>query len=252
MYRLYRFVLILSFSVFQITHSQATAESQNNKKDSFFKSIYPLVEKENISILRTRDKIISIKQKLKSKQILIPSESTLLIVLANKYQLLKYRDNTNVLVDKLLNRIDIIPPSLALAQSANESAWGTSRFARQANNYFGQWCFSKGCGIIPNQRPANSSHEVKNFSSIQNSVRSYIKNINSTRAYANLRKIRSQLRLKNHSPDGLKLAQGLLKYSSRGIKYVNEIRSMIKQNKLIAYDQRFWALMKKIKLDRSI
>jgi len=228
---------------------QLQAESISSKKQSFFKKIYPLIELENISILKTRNKIISARKKLDDNQKLSAAEKIWLTDLAKKYRLLKYSKDTDKLIDKLLIKIDVIPPSLAIAQSANESAWGKSRFARLANNYFGQWCFSKGCGIIPKRRSANSKHEVRKFSSVQASVRSYMKNINSTRPYAELRQMRYKLRLKNMEPDGLKLAQGLIRYSSRKQEYVNEIRAMIKYNKLIKYDQRFWNTVKEKKLD---
>jgi Bax protein len=251
--RLFKYTSIILFlSILQMLTLQVNAASVSNKKLTFFESIYPLIERENISILRTRDKIISVKKKLITNKALLASEKTWLTVLAKKYRLLKNKDDMTALVNRLLVNVDIIPPSLALAQSANESAWGTSRFARVANNYFGQWCFSKGCGIIPAQRSASSRHEVKSFNSAQESVRGYIKNINSLKSYATLRKIRHQSRIKSVQPDGHTLAKGLLKYSSRGNKYVNEIQKMIKQNNLITYDERFWLLMKKIKLNRSI
>ena len=241
--------LLISLFILQITPFQVSANSIQNKKEIFFEHIYPLIERENISILRTRDKIKTLKTKLTDNKKPLASEKTWLLILAKKYQLLKHKDDTTTLIDKLLLNIDVIPPSLALAQSANESAWGASRFARVANNYFGQWCFSAGCGIIPKERALNSTHEVKSFGSAQESVRSYIKNINSLKSYTGLRKIRHQLRSKSINPDGHKLAKGLLKYSSRGKKYVNEIRALIKQNNLIVYDNRFWSLMKKIKLN---
>jgi len=116
--------------------------------------------------------------------------------------------------------VDTIPPSLALAQAANESAWGTSRFARQAHNYYGQWCFEKGCGIVPDRRDANKSHEVAAFDSPRESVARYLHNLNS-----------------NSAPvTGIALAAGLGKYSERGADYISELRSMIEFNKLSKYD----------------
>jgi len=238
-------VLVLSL----ILMPQLYAGSVTEKKSSFFKLMYPLIETENLLILKVRNKIINLKKKLNSRQKLTASEKTELTTLAEKYRVKKYRDDMNVLINKLLIKIDIIPPSLAIAQAANESAWGTSRFARLAKNYYGQWCFSKGCGIVPKRRSANSNHEVRSFSSVKKSVRSYMKNINSTRPYKELRKIRHNLKLKNIAPDGYKLAKGLMRYSSRGKEYVKEIRAMIKYNKLTSYDQRFWDLAKEKKLN---
>jgi len=99
--------------------------------------------------------------------------------------------------------VDTIPPSLALAQAANESAWGTSRFARQAHNYYGQWCFEKGCGIVPDRRDANKSHEVAAFDSPRESVARYLHNLNSNSAYKSLRDIRSRLKAANKPVTGI-------------------------------------------------
>ena len=244
----HKITLTLIFIALAAFSTQPHSETIKEKKAAFFKHIYPLIELENIAILETRKKINTIQESLATNKPLRPAEKTLLNNMADKYNLLKHKDDATTLTNKLLIKIDIIPPSLAIAQSANESAWGKSRFALKANNYFGQWCFSKGCGIVPSQRSANSKHEVRRFKSVQASVRSYIKNINTTRAYSGLRKIRHQLRLNKAKPSGLKLAQGLLRYSSRGKEYVKEIRSMIKYNKLKKYDEKFWAVVKLKKL----
>ena len=133
--------------------------------------------------------------------------------------------------DKLLERVDAIALELSLAQSADESAWGQSRFARQGNNFFGQWCYTKGCGIVPAQRTRGSNYEVASFDSVNHSVRSYIKNINTGRVYAKLRNIRRDNRAAGKQPDALAQATGLIKYSQRREKYVKEIRLMIRGNK---------------------
>jgi len=125
---------------------------------------------------------------------------------------------------------------IVLAQSANESAWGQSRFAKEGNNFFGQWCYQKGCGIIPANRDKGSIHEVAKFSSVNKSVRSYIKNINTTRAYYPLRKIRRLNKTAGKKPDAIAQAGGLIKYSQRREKYVKEIRAMIRANKPLMLD----------------
>ncbi len=139
----------------------------------------------------------------------------------------------------LLKRLDTIPPSLVLAQAANESAWGTSRFARQGNNLFGQWCFSAGCGLVPLGRPEGASYEVAAFSSSYQSVRGYIQNLNRHPSYQQLRDLRHQARNRNHHPTGIELAAGLEGYSERGDEYIREIRAMIRYNNLPWYDQRY-------------
>jgi Bax protein len=137
----------------------------------------------------------------------------------------------------LLRRADIIPVSLAIAQAANESAWGTSRFAKQGNNFFGQWCFTKGCGIVPKSRDTNKTHEVADFRSPADSVKSYMLNLNTHDAYKPLRNIRQNLRKKGEVITGVALSYGLNKYSERGDEYGKELRDMISFNKLGSLDK---------------
>lgn len=139
--------------------------------------------------------------------------------------------------DRLLSRVDIVPPSLALVQAANESAWGTSRFSREGNNFYGQWCFTEGCGMVPGSRDAGKAHEVASFGSAQESVERYIRNLNSHDAYVPLRRIRASLRDSEQPITGVALAAGLGKYSERGDEYIKELKSMIRFNKLTEYDQ---------------
>lgn len=205
------------------------------KKTAFFDYMYPLVLVENKKILLERATLMS------------AAKSDLA---AQKKICKKYSNKCDVVdaekIKKLLRRVDVIPPSLALAQSANESAWGSSRFAKRANNYFGQWCYVSGCGIVPKQRHSESSHEVRKFDSPQDSVGSYIFNLNTSNAYRDLRKHREQLRNEKVNVTGSQLAEWLLKYSQRREQYVKEIKSMISKNKLEdIYDKKFWVEVNK-------
>ena len=137
---------------------------------------------------------------------------------------------------ELKKRVRPIPPSLVLAQAANESAWGTSRFARQAYNLFGHWCYSPGCGLVPQQRPKGATHEVRVFDQPRHSVAAYIHNLNSSRAYRELRRIRDE----NPKAMGMHLAKGLRSYSEKGEAYVDEIQGLIKHNKLQVYDRKYF------------
>jgi len=137
---------------------------------------------------------------------------------------------------KLKPKIDKIPVSLALAQAANESAWGTSRFARDGHNYFGQWCYTPGCGLVPKQRAQSATHEVKRFSHPFASVKSYLHNLNTHAAYRNFRQMRAQQRAQKQSLDSIRLAQGLKQYSQRGLAYVEELQAMIRYNQLTQFD----------------
>ena len=137
---------------------------------------------------------------------------------------------------ELDKRIGQIPESLALAQAAKESGWGTSRFSKQANNLFGQWCFTKGCGIIPARRSEGMTHEIRKFNSVGDAIEAYVKNLNTHRAYSSLREKRYSLLKEGKSPSGSELAITLTEYSERGAIYGEEVASLIRYNKLEAYD----------------
>jgi Bax protein len=156
--------------------------------------------------------------------------------LASEYRMTEFDVDNEKHWRTLLRRVDIVPASLALAQAAKESAWGTSRFAREVHNYFGQWCFKKGCGVVPNDRKPGAYHEVADFDSPQDAVVSYFNNLNSYYAYKPLRKIRARLRAEDKPITGLALVKGLAFYSERRADYIQELRSFISQNDLLQYD----------------
>jgi Bax protein len=157
--------------------------------------------------------------------------------LAKKYKEAALQKNSNIvnikkLIANLLLKVDQIPIALVLAQAANESAWGTSRFARQANNYFGIWCFTKGCGVIPKFRGKDQSHEVRAFMTPQDSVSYYIHLLNSSKLYKLLRTIRKDVKHTETGITAIKLTAGLGRYSERGTEYINDLVALIKFNKL--------------------
>ena len=150
--------------------------------------------------------------------------------LAIKYQL-EDEESTPALLKELVKRVDIIPPALILVQAANESAWGTSRFAQNGYNFFGLWCFKKGCGFVPTLRGDDEAHEVAKFRNMSHAVMTYIRNLNRHYAYAELRDVRAKLRARNRPITAEALAQGLHSYSIRGQDYIDEILSMIRVNR---------------------
>ena len=136
-------------------------------------------------------------------------------------------------VIKLLRRrVNVIPASLVLAQAANESGWGTSRFARQGNNLFGLWCYTENCGIEPARRQAGAKHQVAAFDNVEAGIKYYFYTINSHPAYRDLRIRRENLIASGQAVTGIELASGLMSYSERGQAYVDEIRAMIRVNQL--------------------
>lgn len=210
------------------------------RKVAFFSFLYPRIVLANSRILIEREYL----EQLAEKDTLSTGEQTWLSDQAQRLRV-DGEPGSQAQFDGLRKHLDVIPPSLILAQAANESAWGQSRFAVRGNNLFGQWCFTKGCGLVPQSRPEGSSHEVATFSSPYFSVRSYIQNLNRHAAYQQVRDVREQDRQNNRALSGVRLAAGLISYSERGEDYIEEIRSMIRFNNLEFYDQEFRDLLQK-------
>jgi Bax protein len=225
----YIFALCLFSSMaFSQVPDFAAYSDVKQKKAAFFDYIYPLVLAEGKKVMHERSIVEQGSPTAELKSICEKYSSSCENIDAAKRA-------------ALLERVDVIPPSLVLAQSANESAWGTSRFAKDANNFFGQWCYSVGCGLVPERRDSGATHEVRKFASVQESVGAYMFNLNTGKAYSSLRKLRSAARSEGKMPNGHELAAGLIKYSQRREEYVKEIRSMISYNKLVKlYDDKFW------------
>lgn len=201
-----------------------------DKKQQFFEFLRPKIKRANQKIKYQQVLFQKLSDEIENNTYHSDTSKKKLVRLGVSYGL--KRENVLNQLEELSKRIDIIPESLVLAQAANESAWGTSRFSVEANNLFGQWCFKKGCGLVPKKRNDNAVHEVEKFQSIQDAVTSYMKNLNSNRAYNSLRAIRASLRQQGRPIKGAKLAEGLIHYSERGNSYVEEIIKMIKQNLL--------------------
>jgi Bax protein len=205
--------------------------STTDKKTAFFMGLLPMILLANQEIAREREEILQILARYRVMETR-PGDQNRLEEIMSRYGL-----RGNPLTDhrsrsRLLRRVDTIPPSLVLAQAANESAWGTSRFAQLGNNLFGEWTYKTGAGIVPEGRPAGETYEVRKFSSIYASIRSYMNNLNRNGAYIKLRHIRENLRKTNQPVTGIALAHGLQNYSERGEEYISEIQAMIRHNKL--------------------
>lgn len=200
------------------------------KKQVFFRLMAPLVLMSNENILAERDIVKS-----------APLSSEALLKIAKKYRLLNNEalSITSKQRQQLLQQVDIMPPSLALAQAAEESGWATSRFTEEGNAFFGQWDFS-GAGMTPKQqRKELGNYGLARFDSPLGSVEGYMLNINITGAYKKLRVLRAKLRQENKAITGLELAGTLDKYSERGQAYIDGLRSMIRYNKLEDVDEAY-------------
>jgi Bax protein len=203
------------------------------KKQMFFDFLELYIAEQNILVRETRDRINELSDVVADGVPLSEEERAELLDIAQGYFLDHEKMRDSQVLFELLKRVDTIPTPLALAQAANESAWGTSRFALEANNIFGQWCYDEGCGVVPSRRRADASHEVRAFDTIDEAVQAYFLNLNTHERYQNFRNMRFQMRNQRGELDPLVLAYGLEGYSERGDRYVDEIQTIIQQNDLV-------------------
>lgn len=208
-------------------------ESVDKRQKAFFSYFLPLVRERNSEILATREKLSKWQDDPDS---LDGRDREDVQAVAADYGIEDFTPDSSGDWKRLLRRVDVIPPSLALAQAANESAWGTSGFAREGNNFFGEWCFEKGCGLVPEERPPGKDYEVEVFSSAEDSLDAYMRNLNRHSAYSKLRRIREDLRSRGEPVTGMALARGLDEYSAQGDDYVEFLRTLISNNDLTRYD----------------
>jgi Bax protein len=202
----------------------------SERKAAFIDYARPLVEAENARLRLERKWLTTLSGNPEPGWY----DRWLLREMAKAYGLGEQQASDEALIEALLLRLDVVPASLALAQAAKESGWGTSRFARKGNNLYGQRCFVRGCGLVPRQRTDGNFHEVRSFPTPFRSIQSYIRNINSHQQYQAFREQRAQLRKAGLAPSGLLLADALGSYSERGEVYVEEIKQLIHYNGLEA------------------
>jgi Bax protein len=210
----------------------STVSDTRVKKQRFFAFMRPIVEAENARVSAKRARLHELYALHRRCGELPATDHTWLMNLAGEYGLVKFGVDRPRDWAALSARVDIVPAPLALAQAAIESAWGESRFARQGNAVYGQWCYVEGCGIVPKRRAPDARHEVERFKTVNQSVRRYIHNLNTHPAYGELRRLRSEQRRKGEILDGYALAAGLVRYSERREAYVEELRDIIRDNKL--------------------
>ena len=200
-------------------------ENTKKRKNFFIQIILPLVIKENNNIKLDRKKLFSILNKSKNTKV----EKVWLDSKFKQYGVI------NKDLSTLKIRMDEIPASIAIAQAAKETGWGTSRFAQEGNALFGQWTWS-GEGIKPLEADNNSTHKVMKFRVLQASVRAYQRNLNTHSSYKDFRSARAELRDKGKKLDSIILSEHLDKYAETGKEYVKILQKIIRQNNLIDFD----------------
>ncbi|MAI49303.1 MAG: hypothetical protein CMM16_01905 [Rhodospirillaceae bacterium] len=201
------------------------------RKNTFIQSTLPLILQVNELILQDRRQVKSLSDQQAEGRLIGHREGLWLAELAERYGA-KSADPA-----VLLEHVDIIPPSLAISQAAEESGWGTSRFAREGNALFGQRAYAPHKkGIVPKNRAKGESFRVRAFDHLIDGVKSYAHNLNSHPAYTDFREARAKMRAVPDDVDGYSLAGALTRYSERGADYVKTIRIIIRANTLQVFD----------------
>jgi Bax protein len=227
----------------QIASAKGLPQEFYNIKDKelakayFLEHLYELIEQENIAILKEREFVINV---LNNKFLELQKDTELLAKLVEIKQ--KYNIQNIYSLEEYLKKIDVIPPSLALAQAAVESAWGKSRFVKEANNIFGHWTYDRNSGLIPKNRDLGKKHLIKIFPSLRESVQAYMLNLNRNKAYKEFQEQRYIANLNSLKIDGLELSKTMNNYSGIAQKYLNILESVILSNSLEEFDNRFFSI----------
>ena len=198
--------------------------STSRKKETFLQILLPLVVAENERIKKDRKYLLKILKENES-----PKKTNWINKKYKEYRVSKKN------IDELIEKMDIIPTSIALAQAAKESGWGTSRFALEGNAIFGQWTWN-GVGMAPLDKDKDQKHKILKFPLLRASVKAYITNLNSHSSYKNFRKKRLELRANNKNLSGLDLIHELENYAQTGKEYTKVLEKIIKQNDLDEFE----------------
>jgi Bax protein len=205
-----------------------TQQDVAERKKAFFDFVGPIARHHNEHIAAERAELLT----LAGKESLNRFDERRLQGLALRYSVDMAAVGRDEAIELLKRRIDIVPVSLVLVQAAKESGWGESRFAQEGNALFGEWCFTAGCGMVPNARAEDRTHEVTAFDNAHDAVGSYMRNLNTHDSYVEFRIARARLRENGEALSGMNLAEYLVQYSERREDYVLEVQNMILQNNL--------------------
>lgn len=207
------------------------------KKQAFVNYMLPYIETVYLNTLKQRQNLQTIADGFSQQEGLSKPQITFLVELAREYDVDMDVDDLKSAIDELLIKVNVVPVGLTLAQAALESGWGTSRFASQGNNYFGQHCFTTGCGMIPTQRAKGQSFEVQVFESPEGSIQSYYDMLNTGQNFTEFRGMRDKLSQDNQELTGKVLVEGLDRYSElpEG-EYQKRVLSTMNYNNFCQYN----------------
>lgn len=210
-------------------------DDTSESKNYFFNHMYEMIVKENNKIKEERQ---FVKNILSSNFLKIDFDSPAfqkLLDLKNKYKIKHIYT-----LQEYLKKIDVVPPSLAIAQAAVESAWGKSRFVKEASNIFGHWTYNPAVGLLPKRRSIGASHFIRIFNNLKESTSAYMLNLNRNLAYRSFQDKRFEQRMNNQQPEGLILSQTMLNYSGIAQDYLVMLKDLILLNNLQEYDKRYY------------
>ena len=224
-----------NFNIANLNINEVDLDYLSKSKKDFVKTLLPLISYENQNILLERSKLENMKNFLDDNNTLSKADLDFLYKISKKYRIKTNDRHKYDLVNELLDRVDVIPNSIVLAQAANESGWGTSRFAREFNALFGEYTYDFSDGVVPLLREEGEKHLVKSFDSVNKSVQSYFNNLNSHYAYKDFREVRKIMREKNNFSNLKLLIEELDSYAA-DVNYIKTINSIIDANQFNKFD----------------
>ncbi len=206
------------------------------RKRAFTMVVLPLVLRTNEMLFAVRGRVQALSARLGAGGKLSEKDRDWILELATHHKV-EVPEVTEKVLAALERKIDIVPPSLAIAQAAIESGWGTSRYTTEGNALFGQWAEESEDSMVPSGRDAGRTYAIQSFSSLIDSVSAYMRNLNSHRAYRRFRAARAEMRSAGQAIAGPALAKHLGAYSQQGPKYIRALVSIIEKNNLDALDR---------------
>ncbi len=216
------------------TVSDASLSGLPQQHSAFVKSVLSSADKANQSILHDRERLQKLQKQHEQGKALSNADQRWVTNLATSYKVAAPSVEKSATWQELNKRVDIVPPSLVLAQAIQESGWGKSSLAKRANNFFGQRCYHKGCGVSTS---TSSRSGYAKYSSIHEAINTYMHNLNSNNAYRKMREIRFSQRSNNQMINSLALVNGMTAYSELGGGYVAKIKSVVSRLQLQRFDR---------------
>jgi Bax protein len=213
-------------------------ESLDQQQQDFVALMVPKIDIANQQIMALRQQILLLRARVAAHKRISDIDKNFLKATAVTYGVAPFNVNDVADIDQLLAHVDIVPTSLVLAQAASESGWGSSHFARAADNFFGQHCYETSCGIMP-EGVKNSDFEVQKFDTVTAAINGYLYNLNTNSSYQKFRDARARLRAEGRALTGPLLVSYLINYSALGHNYISMVNSIILVHGFSHYDQTY-------------